>query len=232
MLLLDIVQGLVQGMEEIGKNTDAKKQLIRFFLNSVPSAYIHTSYQHPKVQEVILLLSAAVKRRRAMGSCSTKSRTLKAAVVALSKRTNTKDFSSLIKKTNGYLPILLAFILAGFGEDDFKSEGVEEEEGEEGPGPGDNNWWSSLRTSDLKFLAGGKEKSFRRKLYTTFHNSCTVANVQGSDDVQFTEEEHGERYGVWWTILGPLLIPNIRRSVGTAVLERVGQQGDGGGASG
>jgi hypothetical protein len=135
------------------------------------------------------------------------------------------------KKTMGYLPIIIAFSIAGFLEEDFKIDGVEEEEEEEEgeEGPGDNNWWSHQRTLDLKFLIGGDKKAFRRKYCNIFNNDCTDANLQGSENIQFTEEEHEERNTLWWTILAPLLISDIKSSVGTAVLERLRLQGEGGG---
>jgi len=230
MLLLDIVSGLVAGLEEIKGEPDACSKIIGLFRRSVPLAYIRSIYQHPKVGDVIGPLAASVSRWKGLMISSQKSMAMKAGIVSLSTRKNAKDFSSFIKNkntnTNGFFPIIIAFYIAGFVEDDFTS-------GEEEEGSGDNKFWSRQRTLDLHLLDGGNVRNFRRKFHLSFAKNCEDAKVGGDgSDEEFTEDMHKQRYLVWWSVFVPDLISEINGSVGNAVLERVGQQGDGGGGQG
>ena len=234
MLLIDVVLGLVEGMGYIRSKRDGcRSKLVKLFLKSVPFAYIQTFYQHPKVKEVIQALGLALERKRVLKIFTKTSIEVEKGVIALTTNKERRDCSNFMrKKTMGYLPIIIAFSIAGFLEEDFKIDGVEEEEEEEEgeEGPGGSKWWSHQRMLDLKFLTSGKDVKSRRLHYTSFSNACNKAGVGGSEkNDNFTEAKHAKRYGVWWTILAPLLISDIKSSVGTAVLQRLRQQGEGGG---
>jgi hypothetical protein len=234
MIFLHLILGLVEGMENIRSKQDgSSSKLVKLLLKSAPLAYIQAFYQHPKIKEAMLPLALAVENKRALRTFTKTSIEVEKGVIGLTKSKKTRDFTNFMKKkTKGFLPIMIAFFIAGFREQDFNIDGVEEEEEEEEgeEGPGGSKWWSHQRTLDLQFLTTGKDRKSRRPHYTAFTKACNKAGVGGSEKYDtFSEAKHAKRYGLWWTILAPLLISDIKSSVGSAVLQRLRQQGEGGG---